>query len=438
MKRSDHQATLAGEPLQMPQSLWADTAIAAPMPTRLTTTVDTDVVVIGAGFTGLSAAIHLAELGLSCVVLDAAEPGWGASGRNNGQVIAGLKQDPDVVEALWPGDAGRRLVQFGGDAPSKVFELVKRHRIDCSASNSGWIQPAFTRSGIAAVLHRSRIWRERDVATEVLEGDALHQRLGTTSYSIGWLDPRGGCVQPLSYARGLAHVARRLGVHVFNRTRVTEISGSHGHYKVTSETGSASCRHIIVATGAYADKLVPGLSHSFVAVRTAQVATRPLPEALRSVILPMGNVASDTRQLLTSFRRSPDDRLVMGGSGATAGLNHTKIVPYLKRAGDALFGALGKLDWCYAWSGYFAVTTDHLPHVHEPQPGIHIAVGCNGRGIAISTSLGIELARRVAGADAVEISVPVTDIRTVPFHAFRALGVAAAARYKRLQDRFGA
>ncbi|MGF6414889.1 NAD(P)/FAD-dependent oxidoreductase [Paraburkholderia sp. MM5482-R1] len=433
---ADSKTLLAGEPLALPGSLWADTAIAAPQLAPLVGHIETDVAIIGAGFTGLSAAIHLAEAGVRCIVVDAAQPGWGASGRNNGQVIAGLKQDPDVVEALWPGAAGEKLVQFGSDAPAKVFDLIRRLRIDCAARNSGWIQPAFTRSGIAAVERRCNSWRKRGIATQQLEGEALASLLGTKRYKLGWLDPRGGSVQPLSYARGLALAALALGVEIHDRTRVESIDGTLGHFVVTvNGGGKIAARQVIVATGAYADELVPRLPRSFVAVRTAQIATAPLPRALREAILPQGNVASDTRQLLTSFRQSPDGRLVMGGSGATAGLDHAKIVPYLQRAGDELFGAIGRLDWQYAWSGFFAVTTDHLPHVHEPQPGLHVSVGCNGRGIAISTALGMELAQRVTGAPKEDMSVPVTDIRTVPFHAFRSLGVATATRYKRLQDR---
>ncbi len=428
-------STLAGEPLSMPASLWSDTAIPGPRLGALAGRLETDVVIVGAGFTGLSAAIHLAEAGMRCVVLDASQPGWGASGRNNGQVIAGLKQDPDVVEMLLPGRSGQRLVQFASEASSKVFELIARHRIDCAANNAGWIQPAFTRSGIAAVLHRSRAWQERGITVRILEGKTLFERLGTQKYSIGWLDPRGGSVQPLSYVRGLAHAALVVGVKLFERTHVRSIAGTLGRFEVTTDGGIAACKQVIVATGAYAERLVPNLARSFVAVRTAQIATRPLPHAMRAVILPFANVASDTRQLLTSFRLSPDGRLVMGGSGATTGLDHSSIVPHLYRAGAELFGSLGKLEWQYAWSGLFAVTADHLPHMHEPQPGIHVAVGCNGRGIAVSTSLGIELARRVAGASREELAVPVSDIRTIPFHAFRTLGVAAATRYKRLQDR---
>ncbi|MNN57386.1 FAD dependent oxidoreductase [compost metagenome] len=127
----------------------------------------------------------------------------------------------------------------------------------------------------------------------------------------------------------------------------------------------------------------------------------------------------------------------MGGSGATAGLDHRAIVPHLHRAGEELFGHLGRLQWAYHWSGYFAVTTDHLPHVHEPAPNLHVAVGCNGRGIAVSTSLGIALAERVLGATAEELPVPLSSIGKVPFHALRSVGVTAATLYKRLQDQLG-
>jgi len=436
VKSSELKSSLIGERLEMPASLWAATAIPPLELTPLRDSVSVDVAIIGAGFTGLSSAIHLAELGLSSVVIDAGQPGWGASGRNNGQVIAGLKQDPNVVESLWPGEKGERLVQFGSEAPGKVFDLIGRHGIDCAPVNTGWIQPAYTRKGEAAVHRRAQAWRDRGIDTQVVEGTSLHELLGTRKYHIGWLDPRGGAIQPLSYARGLAHVAVKLGVGVFDRTIATAIERTAAGFEVKTDAGMVRAKHVIVATGAYAEALVPGLRRSFVPVRTAQVATRKLPEAMRSAILPMGNVASDTRELLTSFRLSSDDRLVMGGSGATAGLSHEGVVPYLHKAGVDLFKHLGKLEWEFAWSGYFAVTTDHLPHVHEPMPNLHVSAGCNGRGIAVSTAMGIELAHHINGVSKRELSVPVSEIRGVTFHEFRALGVAAATRYKRLQDRF--
>ncbi|TCU96059.1 NAD(P)/FAD-dependent oxidoreductase [Paracandidimonas soli] len=430
-----HQPHLLGEPLRLPDSLWAATAIPAPGISQLTDERSADVLIIGAGFTGLAAAIELGQAGKRVAVVDAAEPGWGASGRNNGQVIAGLKQDPDVIEALYPGDTGRKLVRFGSEAPSVVFRLIQEFGIDCAASSKGWIQPAFTRSGLRAVEHRCRAWQERGVEARMLEQDELASLLGTRHYQRGWLDPRGGSIQPLSYARGLAQAALSQGASIFSNTQITRLEQRSGRWHAESDMGGIEAPNVIVATGAYNRHLVPDLHTSIVPVRTAQVATRPLPEDMRRQILPQGHISSDTRQLLTSFRLSPDGRLVMGGSGATAGLSHAHIVPFLHKAGNTLFRHLGKLEWEYQWSGYFAVTTDHLPHVHEPAPGMHISLGCNGRGIAISTALGIELAQRVLGAQS--LSVPVSDIRSIPFHTFRHLGVAVATRYKRLQDTLG-
>lgn len=376
---SRHKGSLLGEPLNMPTSLWSTTAQAGPTSEHLVGNEVADVIIVGAGFTGLTAAIHLAEAGLSCVVLEAAEPGWGASGRNNGQVIAGLKQDPEVIEDLYPGEQGRKLVQFGSHAPAEVWKLVERHSISCAPNHQGWIQPAYTAAGTEAVRLRHAAWRQRGVDVQLLEGTYLHQLLGTTKYNLGWLDPRGGSVQPLSYARGLAKVAAALGVRVFGSAKVDDLCACTGKWTASVGRHKVTGRHVLVATGAYADQLVPKLRTSFVPVRTAQVATRPLSEAMRQVILPNGHVSSDTRQLLTSFRLSPDGRLVMGGSGATAGLDHSAIVPYLHKAGQELFGHLGRLEWEFQWSGYFAVTTDHLPHVHEPERNLHISVGCNGR-----------------------------------------------------------
>ena len=434
---NSHNERLSGERLVLPESLWAATAVAAPAAAPVLRNDRVDVLIIGAGFTGLNAAIRLAEAGLRCTVVEAAQPGWGASGRNNGQVIAGLKQDPADIERMYPGALGRKLVRFGSEAPSVVWALIDRYRIDCASNPRGWIQPAFTRRGIELVKARHAAWRERGVDAQLLEGEALHSLLGTRKYNIGWLDPRGGSLQPLSYARGLAKVAIDLGVQLYAPNKVERLTQLAGLWVAQVGSSSITANHVIVATGAYAEDLVPGLRTSFLPVRTAQVATAPLPEAMKRCILPQGQVASDTRQLLTSFRLSPDGRLVMGGSGATAGLDHRAIVPHLQRAGEALFGHLGRLQWAYHWSGYFAVTTDHLPHVHEPAEHLHVAVGCNGRGIAVSTSLGIAMAERVLGASAEDLPVPITRIGSVPFHALRSIGVRAATIYKRLQDQLG-
>jgi glycine/D-amino acid oxidase-like deaminating enzyme len=432
--RDAGRTRLAGETLDFPRSLWATTAIAAPPTDTAEGDLTADVAIIGGGYTGLSAALHLAESGVSTIVLEAAGPGWGASGRNNGQVIPGLKLDPDEVEAQFGAERGARLVTWAGEAPSLVFDLIERHAIACHPVRNGWIQPAYTRAAIRTIEARCRQWADRGADVRMIDPKDLPGLLGTAAFVGGWLDRRGGSIQPLSYARGLAAAAIKAGAKVFSRSMVLTMERSTGGWTLKTASASIAARHVIVATAAYATDLVPGLTRSFVPVRTAQVATKPLTPNVLKAILPGRQLASDTRRLLTSFRISPDGRLVMGGSGATGGQHLVSLEGHLHRAADELFGSLARLEWEFGWSGYFPVTADHAPHIHEPDPSLLIALGCNGRGIALSTAMGRLLGQRILGRDGRELEIPVTAMRPVRFHAFRNIGIAVATAVKRAQD----
>jgi len=431
--------SLAGETPQLPRSVWALTAPPLTGFAQIDKNVQADVVIVGGGFLGLSAAIALCEAGRSVAVVDAVEPGWGASGRNNGQVIPGFKWDPDELKAHLGDVDGERLAEFGGNAPNAVFDAIEKYSIDCSPVRNGWIQPTYTSAGIQKIQHRHALWAQRGAPVQMLDAQALPGLLGTPFFKAGWIDHRGGSINPLAYARGLAQAARALGAMVFISTLATGIQREGAGWVVQCAGGrSLRAPRVIVATAAYADSLVPGLRRSIIPVRTAQVATEPLPEHMLRTILPGRQVASDTRRLLTSFRISPDGRLVMGGSGATAGLDHTAVVARLHAAAEKMFGHLGKLPWELAWSGYFAVTKDHIPHIHESRDGIICALGCNGRGIAVSTAMGTLLARRLMGMPMHEMPLKPTPMKPFVFHAFRHVGVAVATRYHGLRDRLDA
>lgn len=432
-------ASLAGERPQLPDTVWRLSASALPPCAPLTESLETEMVVIGGGFMGMSAAIALREAGKSVVVIDATEPGWGASGRNNGQVIPGFKWDPDELGAHLGDEAGERLARFGGTAPGFVFDAIARHGIDCAPVRKGWIQPAYTPRGAARIAQRHAQWAARGAPVEMLDPKALPAMLGTPIFRAGWIDRRGGSINPLAYARGLAGAAMRLGAQVFTHTSALHMRREGAAWTLACSGGHCvRAQKVIVATAAYADDLVPGLRRAMVPVRTAQVATQPLPPAMLAAILPGRQCASDTRRLLTSFRLSPDNRLVMGGSGATATLDHASIVPRLHAAAAEMFGHLGQLDWALAWSGYFAVTHDHIPHIHETADGVICALGCNGRGIAISSAVGALLSERLLGKDADDMPLRPTPMKPFAFHAFRHVGVAVATRYHGLRDRIDA
>jgi glycine/D-amino acid oxidase-like deaminating enzyme len=205
---------LAPTGLPLPRSLYADTALPGPETPPLEGEAKADVTIVGAGFTGLSAALHLAERGVSVRVLESNEVGWGASGRNGGQVNPGLKFDPDVIEHDFGAEMGRRMIAFSGGAPGRVFDLIERHQIQCEAHRGGTIRAAKNARNAALVRASAEKWAERVGDTVLLDRAGMREATGTGRYVCGMLDRRGGNVNPLGYARGLARAAQQAGAKI--------------------------------------------------------------------------------------------------------------------------------------------------------------------------------------------------------------------------------
>ncbi len=420
-------------------SLWAATAAAAPATPPLDSEERTDVVVIGGGYTGLSAALHLAENGAAVRVLDSEEPGWGASGRSGGQVIPGLKHDPDELMTLFGSDLGERMVDFAGKVGDLVFGLVDRHAIDCHPVRHGWIQPAHNRAGLALVRRRCESWARRGAPVELLDGQRAATLLGTEAYLGGWLDRRGGALQPLSYVRGLALAAQKAGARVHGRSPVTGLARHGQMWRATTPRGAVTAAMVVIATNAYTGELWPKLDRSIIPVHSFMVATRPLSDNVRRTILPEGQVSSDTRRLLLYFRFDHTGRLLMGGRGTLSEPASADDAAFaaLKRTIQRMFPQVGEVEYDHHWFGKVAITRDHLPHLHEPAPGVVAGLGFNGRGIGMGTAMGAVLARRARGEDRRTLPLPVTPIVAIPLHRLRRLTVGAMAAYYRLRDRIG-
>jgi glycine/D-amino acid oxidase-like deaminating enzyme len=214
------------DPARLPPSLWAATAEEKFSSAVLEGEHGFDICIVGAGFTGLSAALHAAQAGASVCVLEASEPGWGASGRNGGQVIPGFKWDPDELVAKFGAEAGERLVSLAGDAPDKVFELIAKHDIRCAAQRGGWIQGVHAALALAGVEQRCRQWQARGADTYMLHGDEARELIGSPAYVAALVEPRGGKLNPLSYARGLARAAQAAGAVVSPQSPVTGLARS--------------------------------------------------------------------------------------------------------------------------------------------------------------------------------------------------------------------
>jgi glycine/D-amino acid oxidase-like deaminating enzyme len=394
----------------------------------------TQVAIVGAGYTGLSAALHLAEGGTAVTVLEAHEPGWGAAGRNGGQVNAGLKHEPDEVERHLGNIFGPRLVQLAGEAPTFLFRLIARFGIECEARCEGTIR-AGTQPRHAADLRASaEQWRRRGALLELWDAERAAEETGTGRYAGASFDPRGGSVNPLGLARGLAAAAIAAGARIHGNSRAQRLERAGGGWRIVTPGGVVHAEKVVLATDGYSDDLWPGLRTSIVPVYSSIIATEPLPAALRSSILPGGGVVYESGAVTTYYRVDRDGRLLMGGRGAQRRLTERGDYAHLRRYALRLWPSLAGIQWTHWWNGQFALTPDFYPRLHAPARNLFIALGYSGRGVALGVALGAELAAAAAGADLETIALPVTPIPRIPFHALWRAGVTARVAYGRLLD----
>ncbi|MDP5084785.1 MAG: FAD-binding oxidoreductase [Yoonia sp.] len=427
--------TILQEREALAHSLWVDTAHAAPERSALKGEIETDCVIIGAGFTGLSAALNLAEAGVRVVVLEAQTPGWGASGRNGGQVNPGLKEGPDAIEAHYGTEMGRRVVALSGGVGDLVFGLIARHGIACDPRRPGWIRASHSSKSQAALARIGAQWRARGADVDEVVSNELRDLLGTDAYRSGLIDRRGGSLHPLNYALGLAAAAERAGAKVYGQSPVSKILSADDSVVVTTLAGRVTAHHALVCTNAYTGDLAEPLGRSVMPVTSVQVATAPLSDNIARSILPEGHAVSDTKRLLLYFRKDVDGRFIMGGRGATSERSIRACQQDLRAQSMRLFPQLANATWEYAWGGDVALTRDHLPGLHRVAPRIMAGLGYNGRGVGMATAMGKVLADWVTGHPEASLEFPVTRASPIPFQRFRRVGMAATVAAFRVLDR---
>ncbi|WP_197340578.1 NAD(P)/FAD-dependent oxidoreductase [Ralstonia solanacearum] len=424
-----------GEPL--PPSLWTATAPAAPPTPALQASIATDVLVIGGGYTGLSTALHLAERGTGVTVLEANDPGWGASGRNGGQVNPTLKHDPDELVRMLGAARAEPLIDVVSRSADLVFDLIDRHGIDCQPVRAGWLQLSYSDKAVPAMHARAHQWARRGVRVELLDRAAVARRVGTEAFAGGWLDGRAGAIQPLAYARGLVHAAQQAGASVHGHTAVTALERQGSTWVASTGTGAqVRAQRVVIATNGYTGALWPGLAQTVLSANSFIVATRPLKPADAQAILARGETASTSQRLLLYFRKDAAGRLLMGGRGFFTEPRGPQDFAHLERSLELLFPQLGRLDYEYRWAGRIAITRDFMPHIHEPTPGMTMALGCNGRGIALCTSLGQHIAARLTDSGHA-FPYPVSPIVPIPLHGLQRFYIAAGVAWYSLLDKLG-
>jgi glycine/D-amino acid oxidase-like deaminating enzyme len=428
----------AGMDITWPPSLWAHVSPPGPDLPALDGPQEAEVAVIGAGFTGLSSAIHLREMGVPVTVVEAAEPGWGASGRNNGQVIPTLsRHDPAAIIARH-GEAGERFVHVLRDSASILFDLVRRHGIAAEAEQEGWVQPAHSPGRMKIAERRVKEWSRFGAPVELLDSAAMERMLGSSAWFGGWWNRTGGHVNPLMLARGMARAALAAGATIFARSPVLTVEHKGGRWLVTTARGTLRARALVLATNAYTGefsaRLQPDVAREVVPVLSWQLATQPISHNVAATIIPGRQAMSDTHGELYFARWDARGRLITGGNLVIPVDQARRLRPYLAARLQRLWPQIGEITFDHVWSGYVGMTTDFFPHLHRIGPDGYAWAGCNGRAVALSTALGREFARAVTGVPDDELGLPFTEPTPIPFHGIARRGAPLMLLLYRRRD----
>ena len=394
---------------------WLDTLGSTKFDVRSTSLpARADVVVVGAGYTGLSAARYLGRAGASVAVIERERAGWGASSRNGGQVLTGMKLEPAALVARFGESRARELFDIASESIACLETVIAEESIDCEYQRTGHVCAAFKpahfevfreeQALLARVFdHEVRLVPRRDQRTEI----------GSDAYFGVMVDERSAALNPAQYVRGLATAAVRAGVTMVEGVGVTSVQQQSGGWRVQTPAGSVEARDVLMATDGYTGSESPALRRRFISIGSYIIATEPLDEPVASGLLPRRRMAFDSKHFLYYFRLTTDRRLLFGGRAefGQPDRDTTRRAAQILRSGMIkVFPELAGVGIEYAWGGNVAFTRDQMPRAGRLD-GVYYAGGYSGHGIAMATYLGAQIARRIAGEP---IDHPLFDDRFPP------------------------
>jgi glycine/D-amino acid oxidase-like deaminating enzyme len=412
---------MAKAPIWTPlaESLWAATARPGPDTAPLDGDSKTDVAIVGAGYCGLSAALHLAEAGTRVIVLEAREPGWGASGRNAGHCTPDWTyHTPDAVAAKFGRDYGERLNDLQSGAGAFVFNLIRKHGIECDARQRGTI--SVVRQGNDAAMAGARAkaeqWQRRGKAVALLDAEQVAAQVGSDRFQAAMLFREGGNLQPLDFARGLARAAMAAGAAVHGNSAVTGIARENGCWRLSTQGGAVRADAVLLATNAHRSGLWPGLDHAYYPVASVLGATPPLPDDIRTRILPNGHSFAELGAGFFFFFDAAGRLVIGGGRGLGVNDSSARAAAWLGRRMNGAFPYLGAISFEHYWGGWLDYSPHKLPGLHELAAGLCAAVGFSGRGVPTATAMGREAARFLKSRDPDSMAVPLTPLPRARFN----------------------
>jgi glycine/D-amino acid oxidase-like deaminating enzyme len=358
----------------------------------------TDVAVIGAGYTGLSAALALARAGRSVIVFDAETPGIGASSRNGGMLGSALKPSVDTLTRHYGRTLASALLAEAKEAYQFLPRFLAEEKIECDYAETGGFTGIVKPAQYEALARETeRLSRTTGLEAHMVPKSEVRSEMGTDFYCGGRVIPRRAGLHPARYHAGLIARVREAGVVVAGNSPVTAIQRNGGDFTMTTRRASLKARNVVVATNGYTGPVTRGLHRRVIPVTSYMIATAPLSPNLMATLMPKRRMLTDSNRLLCYFRPSPDNtRVLFGGRPAYTEIGPKRAAERLSRYMARIFPELGDVELTHSWFGYIAYTLDRLPHVGELE-GMHYAMGYCGSGVVMSTWLGRKAALRLLG-----------------------------------------
>ena len=408
---------------RLDRSLWAATAHPPPATMPLDGERRADVVIVGAGFTGLSCALHLAEAGTEVIVLEARGIGHGGSGRNMGQVNPGVWADPEVVEQHLGEEQGRRFNEAFGRTFDLVEALVTRFDIDCDLARTGNVYVAYSPKAVRAVEKRHAQLSACGFDVELLDRERTATLLGTDRYHAAMLDKRAGNIHPLNYVLGLAGGAMSLGATVHTASPVRRLVRRARAWRAETDRGAVVAERVLIATDSYSGDLWPGLARTMVPMGVYAAATEPLGHNVRKSVLPRRTSTFETAPVPTYSQMVASGRFMIATLGYPPLFGDGPFDLWPHRRLRHLFPQIAGARFEFKWGGTIGMSDDHLPRLHEPEAGLTICCGFSGRGVTSATLGGRIVAERILGTmNDASCPLPIRPIRPIPFRVLRAAG----------------
>jgi glycine/D-amino acid oxidase-like deaminating enzyme len=356
------------------------------------------VAIVGAGYAGLNAALELHRAGLDCLVLDAHEPGFGGSSRNGGMVSGGVNVGKRYLAPAMSDEESAPYYHDAAEAFSHVENLIAHERIDCGWTRAGYFLGAWCKSHYDAMAHKvEQLNAHARSEAFIVPPDKQFDEIGSNYYRGGMVIGRAAHLHPAKFFKGVLDLCQGRAIPIASDIPVTKIEPTGSGWNVTTPRGTIQAGDVIIATNGYTGDATPQFKRRVVPMGSYIIATEELAPELAATISPKNRSISDTRRVLTYYRKSPDGkRLIFGGRAKFGQTDPVETAPILYQFMIDRFPQLRGTRITYAWTGNVAFTVDEVPHMGRFD-NLHYALGCNGSGIAMMSYLGHQTARKIIG-----------------------------------------